>query len=112
LILCFVIVLHSFVIAPPRAFPSGTIVTIEQGDTLDAVTQKFADASIISSSLAFELLVRLSGTASTLSAGPYRFSRATNVFGVWWAVTHGDFGLPPAKITIPEGMTNAEVASR
>lgn len=96
----------------PSHFSAGTVVKIENGASAVEVATTLADAGIIRDPQLLRLTLRLSGGSSHIQPGPYLFSSPQNVFTVARRLVVGDFGLPPVRVTFPEGETARDIAKR
>ncbi len=96
--------------APPQKFPAGTVVTVSAGSSVSSQAEKLKVQSFISSSFLFTRLVPLVGKKGII-AGDYYFPSKLSLFEVVMRITHGTFGMQPAKITIPEGYTVSDIGS-
>lgn len=97
--------------APPADFPSGSLMTIARGSSAPAAADQLAETHIIAHASVLRLLLRLSGTSGSVHAGTYRFEAPQNVFAIAYRIATGAFGLPPVRVTFPEGMTARDMAA-
>lgn len=102
-------VLYSNVIRPPDEFPIDVLITIEEGDTLKSVAQKFKEQKVVRSALVLKAMVRVVGNERGIHAGDYLFKEPKDIFNVSRAISIGAFGLEPLRIRIPEGATTKEM---
>lgn len=109
IILAFV--LYDATLRAPEAFPAGEIITIEEGATLDDITQQLEHRRVVQNKSALKVIVKVFGGEKTIFAGDYFFKDKKNLFTVVWMITTGNFGQDPITVTIPEGVTNADIAS-
>lgn len=56
--------------------------------------------------------MRITGASSHVQSGAYLFSTPQNVFVIAYRLAIGDYGLPPVRITFPEGETVRDYAER
>ena len=84
------------IVVPPRTGVAG-IATL------------LAEAGVIRNAVAFEALARLSGRGSRLKAGEYEFPPAVSVTEALDILAAGK--TVQRRLTIPEGLTSAEVAA-
>lgn len=110
--ICFILLAScAFMWRAPYSFPVGTIVRVDEGESLIDVANALEKQGVIQSKLVFMSLVRWGhGGDSSLIAGDYFFSERQTVNGVAKKLTRGEYGLDPFTITIPEGATVAEMA--
>jgi UPF0755 protein len=102
---------YALFIKAPFAFPSGTLVPIAEGMTVQEAGESLRAQNVLHSPLVFRVFVELLGGAGGVRAGEYVFSHKLPVFAVAWRMTRGDFGLTPAAVTIPEGSSSYEIAA-
>jgi UPF0755 protein len=98
-------------ILAPKDFPVGRIVTIEEGSTVHDITKLFEEKKIITSPLIFKMIIRLTEKETAVQAGDYFFEDEANAFAIAHRITHGEYGLEPVKVTIPEGSTTLDIAA-
>ena len=109
-ILIFCIVLFFFLLNAPVDFPAGTVISIEEGANLHKVAQKLKNENIIRSTIIFEAFVIIDGGEKHIIPTDYLFEEKLPVFEVARRLTKGEHHLPLAKVTIPEGFNNIEIA--
>lgn len=101
----------SFLTLPPFGFPQNKTLTIRNGATLADVSALFANENIIRSQRFFELCARIVGGEKPILAGQYAFNEPISACAVAIRVARGISGIPAVRITIPEGMSNKEMAA-
>jgi len=86
-------------------------VVIPQGASLGEIADLLEDQGVVSSSSFFQLRARLAGRSGELKPGRYTLARDMSFVSVLDALEEG---LPPnvVQISIPEGLSRAEVAPR
>ncbi len=99
-------------IAPPTNFPSGNIVVIARGASVSDIAAELFHARAIKHPTVLQVLLRMSGTSSRVQAGAYLFKSPENVFTIAYRLVAGVYGLPPVRITFPEGDTVRDIAAR
>ncbi len=102
---------YILVLAPPPHFSSKTIV-IARGASASDIAQELADAHIIKHPTVLRFILRTWGASSRVQAGEYLFKTPENVLVVAHRLSTGAFGLPPVRITFPEGMTVRDMSER
>lgn len=95
----------------PRDFPVHTIVSVQPGESLETVTQKFTTLRIIRSPFVFRSLVILLGGEKKVTAGDYLLTDKDSPLTLAWRIIEGKFGMEPVKVTIPEGLNNEEIST-
>ena len=102
--------LSLFVIRPPANFPSGELVTIDEGQSLSEIAQTLEKSGVIRSDHAFRIIVKVLREDRMLHAGDYLFKEPVSIFAVASRVAQGAFGLEPFRFRIPEGATVKQMA--
>lgn len=100
----------SFAASPPRDFPTTRMVTVSEGESLSAIASDLTSRSVIRSALLFEIAIQVFGDERAVNAGSYFFSEPQSVFSVASRIAHGEYGLDPIRVTLPEGATVFEMA--
>ncbi len=95
---------------PPRNFPVGDIVTVNQGESLQAITTSLYDANIIRSTFVFRTAVILLGGEKRVIAGDYLLDKKEGPVDLAYRFVNGKFHLEAKKITIPEGWNIFEIS--
>lgn len=91
--------------------PDGpTVVDIKPGSSFSRIAAQLEDAGIISDARSFTLLAEWRNATGQVHAGEYLFEQATNPDEVLTRLTTGD--IMKFRVTIPEGFTLTEIASR
>ncbi|HET9641299.1 MAG TPA: endolytic transglycosylase MltG [Candidatus Paceibacterota bacterium] len=98
--------------SPPANFEGKTIVVIARGSTLPDVAHELVSAHVLAHPNSLRYLMRIAGLSGKIHAGPYLFEGPENIFVIAYRLSTGDWGLPPARITFPEGLTVREMASK
>lgn len=94
----------------PNAFPTRALITIPEGATLDEAAQLLERHHVVKSAFLFRLFVMYRGSEAGVQAGDYYFEEPLNNWQSAGRFVHGDFGLKPVKVTIPEGATTYQIA--
>lgn len=101
------------IFSSPDDFPAkGIIVTVNRGAFVSDIAAELANKRIIKHSGLMKIILRLSGRDVEVQAGPYLFTTPENLFAVARRLESGAHGLPPTRITFPEGETVREMAER
>lgn len=98
------------IVRAPLAFPTDTLVTIEQGSSLQRISASLQEQQVVRNKTALSLLIRMYGNHDSIKAGDYIFKEPKNVFAVARIISVGAFGLEPVAIRIPEGSDSADMA--
>lgn len=106
----FFVILNSFFWNAPGEFENDTLVEIESGETLSEVSEKLKESNIIRSEFWFKIGVYFSDKTHGVKAGDYFFDEPQKVFTVSNRLAKGEYGLKPARVTIPEGLNVFQIA--
>ncbi|TSA44211.1 endolytic transglycosylase MltG [bacterium] len=98
--------------APPADFPAKSIVSIASGASAPSVAAQLAEAHIIAHPRVLRAILRATGASDRVQAGAYLFTTPEDVFAVTYRIVAGNYGIPPARITFPEGETTRDYAAR
>lgn len=107
--LILLLVFYTFVYSSPPSFPVGKIVTVEEGTTLEEITELFEKDYVVRSALWLKAIIRIAGVETGVFAGDYFFPKRKNILGVARMITTGNFGLDSLLVTIPEGTSVKEM---
>lgn len=107
-ILCIVTFL--FFLNSPIDFPTGSITSINQGESLRSVSLKLKENHIIRSRTVFEAFVIIYGTEKHVISADYFFENKLPVYEVARRIAKGERHLAPVKVTIPEGFNIFDIA--
>lgn len=110
IIIIIVAIFFSFLFLPPFDFPKDKTITVKSGATLNEVSFLLGSENIIRSKSLFELCSKIVGGRKPILAGQYLFNKPISVCSVAFRIAHGISGIPPVRVTIPEGMSNKETA--
>jgi UPF0755 protein len=84
------------------------IITIEQGMATQSIIARLAEAGIVSNPTALKVYLRLTGRASQLKAGDYRFDSPISALEAIEKIRRGEVYLE--RVTIPEGFNRFDIA--
>jgi UPF0755 protein len=108
LILCVVVLL--FFLNAPTDFPVGSIVTVNQGDSLRSVSLKLKQGNVIRSRILFEAFIIMYGGEKHIIPADYLLDKKETVYNMAKRIERGERHLAPIKVTIPEGFTITDIA--
>lgn len=108
----FLVVGYRIAFAPPSNFPSGSIVSIARGASVPDIAAQLASAHLIKHPDLFRAMLRISGGSLHVQAGAYLFNTPEDLFTVAYRLVAGAYGIPPVRITFPEGETARDYAVR
>lgn len=103
--------LISFLLMPPRDFPRDKTITVRSGASLGQVSLLLKDEHLIRSRTLFGICARAVGGNKPILAGQYLFKDPAHSCILAFRIARGISGIPSVKVTIPEGMSNKEVAA-
>lgn len=98
-----------FLSRPPEDYPLGIIVTVPEGTSVRGAALLLEQKHAIRSSELLTLYLRLEGDG--IQAGAYLLEEPQGAFKLAKRLVLGEFGLAPAKLTFPEGITVKEMAA-
>jgi len=104
------VALNYYWFAPTETFTPPRTVSIRKHESLRAIARKLAHHGIVRSSTAMLVYAELTGAASRVQPGDYRFRGDERVPDVLRHLVNGDFMV--AIVTIPEGLTVHQIAER
>ncbi|MFZ2303283.1 MAG: endolytic transglycosylase MltG [Minisyncoccia bacterium] len=110
LIVVFFSAFLSFLLLPPLNFSKGNIISIKTGASLTDVSFILKNENIIRSQKVFEACAKVVGGIKPIRAGQYFFKEPISACTVAYRIAHGVSGIPAVRVTIPEGMSNKEIA--
>ncbi|MBL8660130.1 MAG: endolytic transglycosylase MltG [Rhodospirillales bacterium] len=93
----------------PGPATSEITVIIDKGDGLGAIAERLKAAGVIADPLIFSLGVRAMGEAGNLRAGEYAFAPGLSARSVADELAAGRTVV--RRLTVPEGLTSAEIAA-
>ena len=102
--------LHHFAQTPLKREAHTRLVTIVRGTVLKQVADTLHDNQLIANSLRFQIFVRLQKKAGSIKAGEYELSAAMSPAYLLGILSRGK--VKRHRITLPEGLTMAEVGRR
>jgi len=103
---------YSLMLAPPLNFPSGDIVVITRGASVSDIADQLANAHVIRHPSVLNFILRISGASMRVQSGAYLFNSPQNVLSIANRLATGAYGLPPVRITFPEGVTVRDIAEK
>lgn len=103
--------LHAFAFRASTHFPTETFLTIERGTPLKTVTADFEKRGLVRSPFWLRLLITARRGDGGAVAGDYFFKKSASLPRIAERLAAGEFGLEEKRITLPEGLTNREVAA-
>ncbi len=106
------IVLISFYIflkTPPSDFPLNSVITIEDGESLQQITNSLYENKVIKFPLIFRSAVIVLGGERKVIAGDYLLDKKEGPIDLAYRFIKGQFHLDILRITIPEGWNVYEI---
>ena len=99
-----------FFLNAPTDFPVGSIVTVNQGDSLRSVSLKLKQGNVIRSRILFEAFIIMYGGEKHIIPADYLLDKKETVYNMARRIERGERHLAPIKVTIPEGFTITDIA--
>ncbi len=110
-VVLFIIVAVSLAISSwfysPIALSGEIYLVVEKGDSTAAVANKLQDNNVINKPWLFKMAARIAGLDKKLKTGEYFFSGDVSMQQILDKLTNGD--VIYRKITLPEGLTSAQM---
>ncbi len=100
----FVFILF-FNISAPKDFPSGTLIKIQEGESLNEIAFDLKEQSVIKSEFLFKVFLTIMAGQSGALSGDYFFEEKQSVIKIAKRISQGMYGLTPLKIRFMEGST-------
>lgn len=110
-LILFLLVIYLATVAPPRDFPTGEIITVEEGSGLLEVAGKLKEDNAIRSTFWFRIAAIVLKGERTMRAGDYYLPEPQNALTIAWRVVRGDHALERVRITIPEGFNVKKISA-
>jgi UPF0755 protein len=104
-------VIFYYLISSPLPKNAEILIDIEEGTSVKAAATMLKEKEIIRSRTIFSLIVQFSEN-KTIGAGTYMFDEPENSFKVARRLKNLDFGIPVKSVTLSEGMTVEQMATR
>ncbi len=95
----------------PSAFPQNASITIKEGTTLSETTTLLREQNAIRSAFLFKAVTIALRGEKGLKAGEYYFEKPLSVLELSRRLTGGFQNLTPVRVTVPEGLSNREIAA-
>jgi len=102
---CAVIIVYFGLTKVPASFPVQQTIKIDNNLSTEQIGQYLKEKKVITSPFLFKFI------AKNIKAGEYYFSTKESIFSIVNRLTEGKGNLPVAKITIPEGSNNEQIAA-
>lgn len=103
-IACALIIIYFGLTKVPSNFPVQQTIKIDSELSTQQIGNYLKEKKVISSPFLFKLIAR------NIKAGEYYFAQKESIFSIINRLTEGKGNLPVAKITIPEGSNNEQIA--
>ena len=105
------VALLSFFLIAPNSFVPGTKIMVTNGMSLGEVSLLLEENRVIKSRVIFEFCAITFGGDKKIIAGGYLFKEPIDACAVATRIVGGVFGIPTIRVTIPEGLSNKEIAA-
>lgn len=100
--------LYAFLVSPPLPYPESAVLKVEPGQSITSVAEELKELGAIRSTSVFKVFSKLAGG---VQAGWYSLATESTL-ELAFRVAHGDTGLDPLTITVPEGSTVRDIRER
>lgn len=110
-VILFIVFFYFLFLSSPSDFPLGAVVKIQEGSSLRSVSLQLKQENIIKSRIIFESFVIIFGGEKHIISNHYYFENRLPVYQIARRISKGETRIPNVKITIPEGFSNAQIAS-
>ncbi|TSC70759.1 MAG: UPF0755 protein [Parcubacteria group bacterium Gr01-1014_46] len=100
---------YAYVHKPLENFPFNEVVTIEEGESLQNITNFLHDAHVIKFPFVFRTAVIVLGGERKVIAGDYLLNEKVGPVDIAYRLTKGEFHTESKKVTIPEGWDIFEI---
>ncbi|MDQ5957681.1 MAG: Endolytic murein transglycosylase [Patescibacteria group bacterium] len=94
----------------PKDFPIKEFIEIEKGASIQTAAEALKEKQVIKSVTAMKMMYKLGlGDGDNVIAGEYFFEAKLPLWTVVWRVSRGNLGVEYIRVTIPEGLTLAQM---
>ncbi len=97
------------ILRAPALFPTGERIEIPFGTTLVGAAEILEERKVVRSALMLQLVLIAQFSEGGVQAGVYQFNESLSTPQIARAVTSGTHGIPLVRVTIPEGLRNAQI---
>lgn len=105
-------IIIGFIISPPQNFKTGTVFTIQDGESLNKIALLLKEQGFIRSDFLLKVVVTFLFSRPTgVIAGSYVFDRPQSLLSLADKITDDSYHLNPIRITVPEGLNKFEIAN-
>lgn len=95
----------------PTNFPTGTNFVVDEGESLTSISTRLEEGHYITSALFFRTWISFLGSDRHVQLGVYSFDKPIVLGALIKKLVTGTPDAPLLSVTIPEGSTEAEIAS-
>jgi len=100
--------LYYFLSAPYSS--KDVIVHISSGESVNSIALELKNTNAIRNDFTLKLFIKLLKSGKGVISGDYLFKKNSPVYIVAWQLGRGHHNIEPIKVTIREGLTNAQIA--
>jgi len=108
--LCILAYLGKYWFEKPGPLQASTTLLIEEGSSVDRITNKLVNNGVIDNGLIFKAWVRAHRAQGSLKAGEYLFGARMSMYDVMETIRSGKGILH--KVSVPEGLTVVQIFER
>ena len=111
LIFVFAVAIGTFYFLPPSDFPVGKVISVKKGSLTGDIAVLFENEHLIRSQNVFKACVAISGDDKRVTSGDFLFKEPLGPCALAERLVKGISGIPAFRVTIPEGVSNQQIAS-
>lgn len=102
---------YRLTLAPPADFPARSMVSFARGTSAYEIAEQLGNAHIVAHPRVLRFVLRISGQSGRVQAGTYLFDSPENALAIAYRIVAGVYGIPPVRLTFPEGETARDAAA-
>lgn len=111
LLAIILIVASARIVTPPFGYPTGSIVSVDEGTGLHELSEQLKEKNVIRSPFWFRTAAQMLGGERDMKAGQYYLEEPESPFMLAWRILHGRYDIETVKLTIPEGFTVKKISA-
>lgn len=102
--------IYMLFLSAPESFPEGTIFQVPQGQTLSGLAHALEEKGVVRSEFLAKAFIKLFAPRRGPAAGDYEMHGKQSLVRIAFRMANGSYDLALERVTVPEGLTNAEIA--
>ena len=103
--------LYVYIHIPSSKFPVNEVISIDDGESLQDITDNLYEMNVIKFPLIFRSAVIMMGGERKVIAGDYLLDKKESPIDLAYRLVKGQFHMDVVKITVPEGWDVFEIAN-